>query len=343
VTAITSVQIDQSGAGSITAKLANMSHELRAPLNSVIGLSAVLARQLHGPLTDKQAEYIAQIESSGRHLLALVADILDLAKADADRLHTEIVDVDTAELVAQAVGMIREQARERDIAVLVDVPATLPAARADALRARQMLLNLLSNAVKFTEPGGQVGVSARADGASIALDVWDTGIGIAADQLDLVFEPFEQIDSPLARQHAGTGLGLALTRRLAELQGGSVSAQSIVGRGSVFTISLPAAVVEDADPELEHLAVVVPLRQPRLRKPAGLAPAGARLGLGRCDAELPGGRPVGGRDLDLGRNLRRHGGPAPGRGRVRDAGRGAEPDHRDRALLGVARLVTTGQ
>lgn len=346
VTAITSVQTEQPGAGSITAQLAAVGHELRTPLNAVIGLSAVLARQLHGPLTDKQAEYVAQIEASGRHLLALVTDILDYAKADADRLSTDIAELAVGEVVDDAVGMIGEQARERGIAVLVDVPAAVPPLLGDAVRVRQMLLNLLSNAVKFTAPGGQVGVGVHSEGDRVVLDVWDTGVGIAAEHLDRVFEPFEQLDSPLSRHHAGTGLGLAITRRLAELQGAQVSVRSTVGTGSVFTLDFPAASA-GAGAEVpavpERLATVVPLRQPRDRMPAGTPATGARLGSGRCHAELPGGGPAGGRDLDLGRGVRRRGRAAAGRRRVGDAGCGAEPDHGDRAVRGVAGLVVPGQ
>jgi signal transduction histidine kinase len=345
VTAITSVLSEPDPAGrSVTAKLADLGHELRTPLNAVIGLSTILSRQLYGPLTDKQAEYVAQIESSGRHLLALVGDILDLAKVEADQLRTEVVDVDVAEVVEASVAMIREQATAGGLTVSVDLPAGLPAIQADPLRARQMLLNLLSNAVKFTPSGGRIGVRARDEGEMIAVEVWDSGIGIADEHLERVFEPFEQIDSPLARQHAGTGLGLALTRRLAGLQGGDLTVRSDLGTGSTFTATFPtgAPAADGADTTVPGV-IWLPRRRTRDRMPAGLGAPGAKLGSGRFYADVPGGRPAGGRDLDHRRDLRRHRRAPAGRGRVRDPGGRAEPDHRDRTVGGTPGLVPTGQ
>jgi len=221
--------------------LAGMSHELRTPLNGVIGLSSILARGTHGPLTDKQHEYVAQIEASGRHLLSLINDVLDLAKIEADRLEPELAPVDVAAMSQQALGMVREVAVSKDVRFQIDLPGGLPKVMADERRTRQVLVNLIGNAVKFTPAGGQAGVSATADGDRIVLAVWDTGIGIPSDRLEDVFLPFQQVDSTLDRRHDGTGLGLALSRRLIESQGGGMRVESVVGEGSRFEFWLPVA------------------------------------------------------------------------------------------------------
>jgi two-component system, NtrC family, sensor kinase len=220
--------------------LVSLSHELRAPLNSVIGLSTVLSRQLYGPLTDKQAEYISQIESSGRHLLAIIANILDLAKAESSKLEVDLEDVDVAEVVKDSVDLVAGLACDKCIAMTVSIPADLPLVSADPLRAKQILINLLSNAVKFTDPGGSVGVRvgvSSKDGL-LMVDVWDTGSGIPPEHLDVIFEPFEQVGSP-SRKQGGAGLGLALSRHLAILQGGALTARSVVGKGSAFSVTFP--------------------------------------------------------------------------------------------------------
>lgn len=220
-------------------QLTEMSHELRTPLNSVIALSVILGKQLHGPLTDKQVEYIDQIQTSGRHLLAVVDNILDLAKAEAGKLRMDVSYVAVSGLIEEAVAMVGELAAAKGIRVSVELPVEALIARVDPVRAKQVLINLLSNAVKFTEPGGQVGVRAHRSGDMVGIEVWDTGIGIPAEQLERVFEPFEQLDSVLSRRHSGTGLGLPLSRRLAELQGGGVEARSTSGAGSAFTAWFP--------------------------------------------------------------------------------------------------------
>lgn len=258
MTDTTPALVEQSAASSITARLATMGHELRTPLNSVIGLSSVLGRQISGPLNDKQAEYVAQIEASGRHLLALIANILDLAKADAEMLRAERAVVEVAGLLREAVAMVEPMALERRIDLCVGIPPRTTAIEADPLRAKQVLLNLLSNAIKFTESGGSVGVRVRQGTDLVDIEVWDTGIGIPADALERIFEPFEQLDSPLSPPGEGTGLGLALSRRLAELQGGRLVVRSVEGEGSTFRASFRAAAVESGavdastrpDPEL---------------------------------------------------------------------------------------------
>jgi PAS domain S-box-containing protein len=238
--------------------LAGMSHELRTPLNAVIGLSAILGREVHGPINPKQHEYVHQIESSGRHLLELINDILDLAKIEARKMEAEPQRVAIGPLVSSAVAVIHETAVAKGLRLEVSLDEPLPAAFADPLRTKQILINLLSNAVKFTERGGDVGVGVRAAGEHVVITVWDTGIGIPSGRLEDVFAPFEQLDSSLARTHEGTGLGLALSRRFAEIQGGSLEVASKVGSGSQFTLTLPLdvgsqregqATAIDADPD----------------------------------------------------------------------------------------------
>lgn len=239
--------------------LANMSHELRTPLNAILGMSEVLQEQVYGPLNERQLKSVATIERSGQHLLSLINDILDLSKVESGKveLEREFLPID---LVCQAsLQFIRQQALKKHINVLLhmdtalrsvrqdDVPGTTPGASrqrtiyADERRLKQILVNLLANAVKFTPDGGDVGldVQAEEDHPIIHFAVWDTGIGIAPDDQQRLFQPFIQVDSSLAREYEGTGLGLALVMRLTELHGGTVSLESEVGKGSRFTVSLP--------------------------------------------------------------------------------------------------------
>lgn len=231
--------IAESAARAKDELLAGMSHELRTPLNAVIGLSSVLKKELHGPLAPKQREYIEQIEGSGRHLLSVINDILDLAKAEAQKSAPQLTEEDPRALVSDAVALIGELAVAKGIELTKDVPSGIPPISVDRLRARQVILNLLSNAVKFTASGGRIGVSAAAEPDTVAITVWDTGIGIAPEDLDRIFQPFEQVDSSLARRHEGTGLGLALSRRLADAQGGTLTVESTIGAGSRFTARFP--------------------------------------------------------------------------------------------------------
>lgn len=234
--------IAQSAARAKDELLSGMSHELRTPLNAVIGLSAVLQRGTHGKLTPKQQGYLEQIESSGRHLLDVISTILDLAKAEAHKLQPVFADVDPNEIVTSALGLVGELAAGKGLTVSVHVADDLPFVHVDALRARQILLNLLSNALKFTPTGGRIGIEALPAKGAVAVTVWDTGIGVAADDLERIFEPFEQADASLSRRHDGTGLGLALSRRLADLLGGGLTVTSELGAGSRFTVTFPAAI-----------------------------------------------------------------------------------------------------
>ncbi|MGI0489675.1 PAS domain-containing sensor histidine kinase [Pantanalinema rosaneae CENA516] len=218
--------------------LATMSHELRTPLNAVLGLSQVLQQEMFGALNPKQAEYIGHIRSSGEHLLLLINDILDLAKVEAGRETLDFAPVFVADLCQGCLSLIQEQANQTGLQVISQIDPTIATCIADERRLRQMVLNLLSNAIKFT-PTGSVTLIVQSQAEGITFTVADTGIGIASEQLPLLFQPFQQLDSHLNRQYTGTGLGLALTRNLARLHGGDVTVESTLGQGSRFTIYLP--------------------------------------------------------------------------------------------------------
>jgi signal transduction histidine kinase len=227
--------------------LAAMSHELRTPLNAVIGFSQLLANKTYGELNDRQLQYLTTILSGGRHLRRLVDDVLDLAKVDAGHLTLDLTTVAVADELREVVGVVESLAREKNITVTTEVKDVLPAVNADRQRIQQVIYNLLSNAIKFTEPGGFVKVTldvadrtAPGEGA-LRIAVADTGIGIKPEDQARIFQAFEQVDSSYARDQGGTGLGLALTRKLVELHGGtiSVASEGVKGRGSVLTVRLP--------------------------------------------------------------------------------------------------------
>ena len=218
--------------------LANMSHELRTPLNAIIGFSEVLLERMFGELNAKQEEYLRDIFASGRHLLSLINDILDLSKVEAGRMELELADFDLGEALTSAATLVRERAGRKDIALHVTVDARLGQVRADERKIRQVLLNLLSNAIKFTPERGRIEVRAvPADGVA-QVSVTDTGVGIAPEDQETVFEEFRQVGASSAKQE-GTGLGLALCRKLVELHGGKIWIESQVGVGSTFTFTIP--------------------------------------------------------------------------------------------------------
>jgi signal transduction histidine kinase len=215
--------------------LANMSHELRTPLNAIIGFSEALRERMFGELNAKQVEYLNDIHASGRHLLSLINDILDLAKIEAGRMELEVSRFAAPAALESALALVRERAQRGGIALVLDVDPALGEVRGDERKFKQILLNLLSNSIKFTPTGGRIGVRARLNGAGLEVAVSDTGIGIAPENLGAVFEEFRQV-GPRAE---GTGLGLALTKRFVELHGGSIGLESAPGRGSTFTFTLP--------------------------------------------------------------------------------------------------------
>ena len=219
--------------------LANMSHELRTPLNAIIGFSEVLSERMFGEVNDKQAEYLKDIHESGRHLLSLINDILDLSKIEAGRMELELSSFDLPSALSNAMTLIRERAQRHGIQLGLEVDPALGEFSGDERKFKQIMLNLLSNAVKFTPDGGKVDVLAKRANGAVEVAVRDTGIGIAPEDQALVFEEFRQVGRDRLRKVEGTGLGLALTKRFVELHGGAVRLDSTPGQGSTFTVLLP--------------------------------------------------------------------------------------------------------
>jgi PAS domain S-box-containing protein len=257
--------------------LASMSHELRTPLTGILGLSEALQLQTYGTLTPKQLKALSNIESSGRHLLELINDILDLSKIEAGKLDLQIGICSLADICQSSLQLTKGMAQQRRHTVGFSINPASILVQADARRLKQMLVNLLSNAIKFTPEGGELGLDVQASAAEqvVRLSVWDHGIGIQPEDREKLFKPFSQLDSSLTRQQSGTGLGLALVQKMAELHGGSIQVTSAPGEGSRFTILLPwraetaqfgalanpaitrlrrALIVETADPEAEVTA-----------------------------------------------------------------------------------------
>ncbi len=232
--------------------LAGMSHELRTPLNSIIGFSEILVDQRFGPLNARQARYVENVLSSGRHLLHLVNDVLDLAKVESGRMELRAGPFDLHETFDEAVAIVQQAAQAKRIEIAVCLPDEPPPVAADAGKLKQVLCNLLSNAVKFTPTGGKVRLEVQALGVALAepaagpgvllVTVADTGVGIALRDHLRIFEAFEQVDSPLSRAQPGSGLGLALCRKLVELHGGRIWVESDgAGQGSCFRFTVPLA------------------------------------------------------------------------------------------------------
>jgi signal transduction histidine kinase/HAMP domain-containing protein len=219
--------------------LANMSHELRTPLNAIIGFSEVLLERLFGELNVKQDDYLKDIHASGRHLLALINDILDLSKIEAGQLELELTTFDAPTAIADALTLIRQRAHQHRITLAVNADPELHAITADERKVKQILVNLLSNAVKFTPDGGRIDVTARRGEREVIIAVRDTGIGIDPKDHQMVFEEFRQVGGQYSNKREGTGLGLALARRFVELHGGRIALESAPGQGSTFTFTLP--------------------------------------------------------------------------------------------------------
>ena len=217
--------------------LANMSHELRTPMNAIIGFSQVLQDRMFGELNDRQAEYVGDVLTSGQHLLSLINDILDLAKVEAGRMELQPSTFVLPGLLESAVALMRERATRQGITLVTEVDHGVELMEGDERKIKQVLFNLLTNAVKFTPAGGSVTVSARADASDVVIAVRDTGVGISAEDQARIFEEFTQVGTGKAQE--GTGLGLALTRRLVELHGGQLTVESTLGAGSTFSVRLP--------------------------------------------------------------------------------------------------------
>jgi len=219
--------------------LANVSHELRTPLNAIIGFSEVLGERMFGELNEKQAEYTDDILSSGRHLLSLINDILDLSKIEAGRMELEVTTFHMPDAIENALLLIRERANRHGIKLGRVIDDRLGDFIGDERKVKQVLVNLLSNAVKFTPEGGEIKVEATLGDSAAIISVTDTGIGIAPQDHEAIFEEFRQVGTNYAQKREGTGLGLSLTRKFVELHGGKIWVESELGKGSIFTFTLP--------------------------------------------------------------------------------------------------------
>ncbi|WP_334914657.1 PAS domain S-box protein [Nostoc sp.] len=241
--------------------LANMSHELRTPLNSILGLSEVLQERTYGNLTEQQHHALTTIQTNGQHLLELINDILDLAKIESGKLYLQMTTVSVQQLCRSTIPFIQQQAFKKQISFTLELSPNLTYIELDERLIRQVLINLLTNAVKFTPNGGAVilKVQGNALEQTLSFSAIDTGIGIAPENISKLFQPFVQIDSNLSRRYAGTGLGLALVRRIIELHKGSVTVRSTVGQGSQFTVVLPWKHVNppNSDKSLDRTAAVI--------------------------------------------------------------------------------------
>jgi PAS domain S-box-containing protein len=222
-----------------SAFLSTMSHELRTPLNSIIGFTGILLQELAGPLNGEQRKQLAMVQTSARHLLDLINDVLDISKIEAGELQVTIQSFDLRDLVLEVSASARPLAEKRGLQLHASVAPDVGAVSSDRRRVGQILMNLLSNAVKFT-PSGEIRVDCRLDGAWAVLSVTDTGIGIKREDLDRLFVPFRQIDSGLTRNYEGTGLGLSISKRLVTMLGGDIAVESEPGRGSTFRFRIPA-------------------------------------------------------------------------------------------------------
>jgi signal transduction histidine kinase len=216
-----------------------MSHELRTPLNAIIGFSQVLREQMFGGVNEKQKEYLGDIIASGNHLLSLINDVLDLSKVEAGQIELQIRPFSLAEALDRGVVMVRERATRNDVHIELAADPEVELVEGDERRIRQVIFNLLSNAVKFTPAGGAVDVRAMRVDGEVRVSIADTGPGIGPEDHERIFEEFQQTEAGV-RQREGTGLGLALSKRLVELHGGRIWVDSALGEGSTFVFTLPA-------------------------------------------------------------------------------------------------------
>lgn len=225
--------------------LANMSHELRTPLTAILGMSKALLNGISGDLNPKQQQYLQVIHQSGKHLLDLINDLLDLSMIAAGNLHLEMAQISVQELCHCSLNQVQQQAEQKHLQLKLEIAPNLQWVIADKIRLQQVLTNLLSNAVKFTPDGGKVTLAAHQIGTEIEFSVTDTGIGITPEDQSKLFQPFVQLDSSLNRQYEGTGLGLALVKQIVTLHGGSVHLSSKFGKGSCFTVKFPCRIITD--------------------------------------------------------------------------------------------------
>jgi len=220
--------------------LANMSHELRTPLSSINGFSEVLYDETFGPLNDKQKQYVNFVLTSGKHLLLLINQILDMAKVEAGKMKLSVSGIAMKNLLHEIALLVTDMIGKKELQLSLDIAEDLPDIEADELKVREILYNLLSNAVKFTPAGGSVGLRATRAGPEIEIVVWDTGVGIAPENMEKIFEGFFRVDTPYSRLTEGTGLGLPISRKLVELHGGKLTVESPgLGKGSSVRLTLP--------------------------------------------------------------------------------------------------------
>jgi signal transduction histidine kinase len=222
-----------------SAFLANMSHELRTPLNAILGFSEIIKSSHFGPVSERYPVYAGDIFTSGKYLLALINDILNLSKLEAGQMALDETELDVQAIIDASAKFVETQARKAGVYLTVNVAGELPWVWADERRLQQVLINLLSNAVKFTPRGGRICISAGVSDNGLAIAVSDTGIGMSPADIPKALAPFGQIESAVSRKHEGTGLGLPLAKQLAELHGGSFAIESAVGAGTTVTILLP--------------------------------------------------------------------------------------------------------
>jgi len=220
--------------------LANMSHELRTPLNSINGFSEVLYDETFGPLNEKQRQYVNNVLTSGKHLLLLINQILDMAKVEAGKMKLALSSLPMKSLLKDISMLVADIVSKKKIEMLLEIAADLPNIEADELKVKEIIYNLLSNAVKFTPEGGKIGMRAKKADSEIEVEVWDTGVGIAAENMGKIFEGFFRVDTPYSRVTEGTGLGLPLSKKLVELHGGKFSAESEgLNKGTEVRFTLP--------------------------------------------------------------------------------------------------------
>ncbi len=220
--------------------LSNISHELRTPLNSIIGFSEILRDGTAGPLSPDQQTYLKDIWESGKHLLRIINNLLDLSKIEAGMMELELDEFYLKELLEGSLGLFREKSDRRRIVLNADISGDIDMITADKTKIKQVVLNLVANAVKFTPDGGRVGITASLNGAGVQVTVWDTGIGMPAEDCARLFRPFVQLDNTLTKKYEGTGLGLHISKKLVELHGGRLSVESEPGKGSRFSFIIPA-------------------------------------------------------------------------------------------------------
>lgn len=233
--------------------LASMSHELRTPLNAIIGFSELLKQRSQGEINEKQARFVDNILTSGKYLLNLINDVLDLSKVEAGKMELVIENLSISCLIKETIVLLKEKASKHNIILKTELDNELEFVDTDRQRFKQILFNLLSNAVKFSKTeGGTITITTKKEGDMASFSVSDTGIGITKENLKKLFNAFEQLDSKISEKYGGTGLGLAITKQLVELHGGKISVESIYGKGSTFTFLLPISAKKEETNTRSH-------------------------------------------------------------------------------------------